>query len=428
MIDGFVKNSELLKENSKVKDLLDFDNICKKFSKKLDSLSGRSIIALVGPFGSGKSTMLHQIMISRLEKEFWFEFDAWKYPDRKDLWEGFVLDLIRNINPKNLKKVEKEIKGTQNEFIKTLVNFFSKILGFSVLESVNHFFDTSPAKRVDDIQKILKNQIACLKKDLYITVEDIDRSGDAGIFFLETINQFIRTSGLSNKIVFIVPMANENYHKNIASYLKCIDYFEFFEQGKIKLDRFVDVIFDNELFSGNLYNNINGNLIWTGSHRRTQTISFFEGLFQKFPEMSIRLLKLIIRKANLVYKNQVDDGHNPDFRVTLCIEASKYFKTIQDTKKNYFDSFKETGVILQGSIFCSYMFAILTNFQSIYSKKINERGEEKYNLRESPYYFVFINRIDNNLNNYPSYPWTFKNSNDINQGSLGGITNFYLNY
>ena len=75
--------------------MLDFDNICKKFSKKLDSLSGRSIIALVGPFGSGKSTMLHQIMTSRLEKEFWFEFDAWKYPDRKDLWEGFVLDLIR---------------------------------------------------------------------------------------------------------------------------------------------------------------------------------------------------------------------------------------------------------------------------------------------------------------------------------------------
>ena len=31
-------------------------------------------------------------------------------------------------------------------------------------------------------------------------------------------------------------IANENYYKNIDSYLKCIDYFDFFEQKNIKLD------------------------------------------------------------------------------------------------------------------------------------------------------------------------------------------------
>ena len=60
----------------------------------------------------------------------------------------------------------------------------------------------------------------------------------------------MRTAGLTNKIIVIVPMANDNYQKNIDSYLKSIDYFEFFERGIIKLNQFVDEIFDEELFSG----------------------------------------------------------------------------------------------------------------------------------------------------------------------------------
>src|ERR1044072_44610 len=98
MNDGFIKNFELLEEHSKVKDLLGFANICDKFTKRVDSLSGAFVMALVGPFGSGKSTMLHQIMAKRTNQELWVEFDAWKYPDRKDLWEGFVLDLAKAIS------------------------------------------------------------------------------------------------------------------------------------------------------------------------------------------------------------------------------------------------------------------------------------------------------------------------------------------
>ena len=83
--------------------------------QKLDSISEDQLLRLLGPFGSGKSTMLHQIMTARYEKELWVEFDVWKYPDRRDLWEGFVLDLIKVISPKDLEKIKKEIKGTQNE-------------------------------------------------------------------------------------------------------------------------------------------------------------------------------------------------------------------------------------------------------------------------------------------------------------------------
>ena len=72
--------------------------------------------------------------------------------------------LLENINPKNLKKVEKVIKGTQNEFIKTLVNFLSKILGFSVLESVNHFLKLRLQSESMIFKKYLKVRLLVLKK------------------------------------------------------------------------------------------------------------------------------------------------------------------------------------------------------------------------------------------------------------------------
>ncbi len=427
MIAGFIKNNELLEEKSKVKDLLDFGNICKKFSKKLDSISGRSVIALVGPFGSGKSTMLHQIMTARSGTELWSEFDAWKYPDRRDLWEGFVLDLIKVINPKNLEKIEKEIKGTQNEDKKTLVKTLSKIPGFAVVESLNHFFETSPARRVDDIQNIFKKQIGEVQKDLFIIVEDIDRSGDAGIFFLETLKQFLRTSGLISKIVVIVPMANDNYQKNIDSYLKSIDYFEFFERETVKLDKFIDEIFDEELFSGQLNHAGNNRLIWTGNNRRMQTISFLEGLFHEMPEMSIRLLKLIIRKANLVYKNQTEDDYDPDFRITLCLEAAKYFKTDASKGSSYFDNYVKRGHVVRGSIFSSFLFAILGNRESVYVARHAEGGERR-ELIQSPKDFKFIDRINNDKTEYPSYIWTYRSWDNNNNGDDYGMASFYSKY
>ena len=47
----FIKNHELLKEDSHVEDLLDFSDIAKTFEKKLDSISESSIVGLVGKFG-----------------------------------------------------------------------------------------------------------------------------------------------------------------------------------------------------------------------------------------------------------------------------------------------------------------------------------------------------------------------------------------
>ena len=316
------------------------------------------------------------------------------------------------------------LKSNFDDDKKTLINVLSKIPGLAVLEGFNHFLETSPAKRVNDVQRIFREQLDNIKKDIFVIIEDIDRSGDSGAFFLETLKQFLKSSNLLNKVVIIVPIANENYYKNIDSYLKCIDYFDFFEQKNIKLDKFVGEVIDNSLLSGQLNRKGDNKLIWSGPSRKGQTISFLEKLFDEMPEMNMRLLKLILRKANLAYKNQTSDGHDPDFRVTLCIEASKYFKINGKEELSYFADFIERGVIIRGNIFSSFLIAMLNNKDSIVGIDYTN-GREIKRLLTSPYDFKFIKREDNDKIQWPSYPWSYGRFS----GDSGfGVASFYCEY
>lgn len=424
MEKGFIKNIYSLREDSKTEDLLDFSIVQGNFKKKVDSIPGKNIFALIGPFGSGKSTMLNQLVVNSPDSEIWVEFDAWKYPDRKDLWEGFVLDVIKKIAPNNFTKTKNKIEGKQNNDKKTLITTLSKIPGAGALEGFNHFLETSPAKRIDDIQKILDDELLKIQKDIYIIIEDIDRSGDSGIFFLETLKQYLRTSEIDKKINIIVPISNLSYEKNIDSYLKCIDYFDFFELPNISLENFVSTVFNNELFNEDFYREQDRKLIWNGENRKKQTISFLESLFLEFPEiMSMRLLKLIIRKTNLIFIRQMEDGHEPDFRITLCVETSKYI-TLKDQNMKYIDYFKKEKRITSGNIFSAFLCSMLFNKTEIYENRHRSTGVVKEFLQYGD--FNFIERKDNNKLSYPSYPWEYNSFEK--QGNEFAIADFYKKY
>ncbi len=49
------------------------------------------------------------------------------------------------------------------------------------------------------MQDLLRDLIKKQNKDIYIIVEDIDRSGDAGVYFLETLQQFISSLDTQEK-------------------------------------------------------------------------------------------------------------------------------------------------------------------------------------------------------------------------------------
>jgi len=426
---GFIENEDLLRESCEVEDLLDFSNEIEQFKKKIAEIKNPSILGLVGPFGVGKSTMLFQIEkeLEKKENVLWVNFDAWKYPERRDLWEGFVLDFAKKMSPEDFKEADKKLRGEQNDDKKTLVKVLSCIPGFSALEGLNHFFKTSPARRVDDIQSILKEQIKGNNKDIHIVVEDIDRSGDSGIFFLETLKQFISNLDTDKKFIVIVPISDVSYYLKLESYLKSIDYFDFFKPNNIKLEKFVNQVFSQDFFKGEFKIKGTQKIIWTGKKRRLQIVSFLEGLFRERKEMSMRLLKLIIRKANLAYINQTGDGHEPDLRVTLCIEASKYFYLEKESERNYFNDFKR-DVHMGNNIFSSFVYSMFSNNSSIYKEEFTEEGKRRDVLISAPYNVKFVDREESNIEKYPSYPWIFENPFTDREEKKFGVASFYLEY
>lgn len=318
---GFLKNREIFEENHKVLDLLDFSAEIERLENFLLSIPCSSLVGYIGKFGSGKSTAIYQL---RKKQEAdpdtqWFEFDAWKYPERKDLWEGFVLDIADQMG--QLKSTKKKIDGGAGaskgvgaiaQIAQTVGGAFSG-LAF-LIDKFSYLFERQPIERVFELQEVLEKMLSALKKkNISIVVEDIDRSGDAGKYFLETLRQFIRTHEMGKRIIILVPIGTDVYEKDSDlrdSYFKVLDYTLFFEPHKIKYTGFIP-FFDEEAFPKFIETqpNVREAPIWK--------VHIEEWFRIAASHLTIREIKAIIRIADLAFQQLRDKGYNPDPRVIL---------------------------------------------------------------------------------------------------------------
>ncbi len=421
MKNSFIKNDKLLMETPKVRDLFNLEKQINSFSSLLDSINKSGSFGFVGGFGTGKSTLIENVKQKRIgekKKEVWVEFDAWKFPDRKDLWEGFVLEFARQIDEKTFEKARKEIDGKSEDDIKALINVVSKgvnmfLPGAGIIKNFSHFFKTSPARRVFEIQEILEGIIKKQEKDIFIIIEDIDRSGDSGIFFLETLKQFFDNISIDKKLVAIVPIANEKFEikkdSSRDSFLKCLSFVEYFDFSDVKLDNFVEEVFEDEFIKD--------------PNKKSQIVSFLETTFSEYNDMTPRLLKFILRKANFNFKRQVNDELEPDFRLTIIFEFSKYLKKTE-RGDFYFDIFKKDNMIIRGNIFSKSLFMILESRIELYDKYSKEIPDSHLN-------FKLIKREPvsdrSSLEAFPSTPWIIEDR--FSEGkNYFGLCNFYLKY
>ena len=383
-MESFIKNPRLLDETIADEDLLDFSSQRIIFGEKLNRINA-GLIGLVADFGKGKSSLIHQVKLSRKGMdERWVDFEAWDMPERRELWEGFVLTMARNIDPKTFEQVRKSIDGTKNNDKKTLVNTLGDIPGLAVIKNLNHFLDTSPARRVFEIQEILIKLIneKCKESKIIVVAEDIDRSGPNGIFFIETLKSFIKNSPLEKKITVITPIAEKSFFDNQESYLKCLDVVEFLDFSQIKLTKFFESILAADLSSNHLY---------------VQLMSdFFERLLIQYPDTTLRKIKLILRKAMISYELQEEAGFCPDWRVTILFEASKFFKR-EGKVISFFDEFKYKKIVPQSLVFASFL-AVVMSQQKNYSNSLLD-GEG--NLFSVKYDFKLIGRDNNNHQGFP---------------------------
>lgn len=408
MIKGFIKDTKLLEESPKVPDSMEWTHLKENMKNKIRTVKRSSTIALVGPFGSGKSTMLDKIGNDMKNKRnFWFNFEAWKYPERENLWENFIYDFAISSGVITKEDIFKIIHGEltgSKKFIKNIISLLTSAVNFDYIGDLfTENLRENPISRINDYQELLDTIICKLNKPIFITIEDIDRSGDYGLFFLETLKNYLEKSNFKKRVLFLVPISTKNYEKEIDRYLKVIDYFEFFNPSYINFLKFAEDYISDDL---------------RDSHDHLLLADFLSQYFSKYTDMTLRKLKLIMRQANIVYINQIKDDKSPDWRLTLCAEMMKFTKYDNPPEETFYQYAAKNKLIPSGSIFSAYIYAVMEKQSSIIRRD---------NTLIQPHFV--IKTIPNNPNTKEgtSAPWLGKEESGSITAAIF-LEDFYFSY
>lgn len=282
-------NLEKLHETADISESnFDYNGEDAKFLKTIRDLKKNSLVGLIGQYGTGKTVFLKEVeSLSETitPKIRWIHFDAWKFPERKNLWEGFILEYARQLSgEKQQKKIKKELEGKSSrsawvDIATDVVEIFAGV-DAGILDKLSNTIASSKATEVFEFEAMLTSLIESTpEEEIMVVVEDVDRSSDYGIFFLETLKNFLDRTPLNKKIEFIVPIAPESVKDRFDAYLKCLDYQEIFIGVHGTTERFVDSF-------------------WEGDNdEEKKNLVEFLAMLQK--HTSLRLVKFILRKAEI---------------------------------------------------------------------------------------------------------------------------------
>lgn len=380
---------ENLEESHIKKDCLFRDEDKKKLKHKIQSKEKSCLVALVAPYGAGKSTLLNNI----LPEQNKIEFDAWKVPDRKALWDALVIKCSQNTE-----KVKRMIDEGKDSSKKKLLSSLAEMIPASIpfvkgisKGTIDFLMNTSPAKRVEEFQnfffEIVRDEIKFEEKT-YIILEDTDRSGSEGLSFLETLSYFIKNdlSKLeAKKVVFIAPIDEKIFYEKFQRYEKVFDYVEFLPKIKEDISEFAKTIFVKGYLE-----KIEGK----------QLVALLENL-EKRNEVTLRTIKLILRKAHSNFTALKNDGYEPNFNLCTLFESCRYLKNDEEgyEKESLYDSFNRKGFIERDNFqVVSFLHMVMDERESIVEsqvrfniddrKQTNPWSEGDKALREEKKYFI----------------------------------------
>lgn len=374
----FIKNKKLLDEFYREDDLLDLEKEQVRLFWIIQDLENSWLVWVIGNYGEWKSTFLNQLR--RLPVAKWFEFDAWKYPERSNLWENFILEIARQINQAEFDKTICLIDWETHEAKKTLINTIGDIPLLWAIKNFNYFFKTTPARRTFELQNVLIDLLKSIEeKNIYIIIEDIDRSWDSWVYFLETFNHFLKTIEVDKKIVGFVPIWMESYEKqeNQSSYFKSIDYFYEFSLRNINLTKFVEAVFDDEILSN--------------KYHKWQIITFLESLFKEYQwQMNMRKLKMILRNANSKYISLYRKHWEwIDWRLAIIFETARHIKN--DKNESFLTIWRTSKEIhwFNSTAFLSLISCIAEEWK---------HAQSKWMYHNPPYESIYKSEYINGIN------------------------------
>lgn len=376
---GFIEDLEFLKEYDNDKDLFGYDKHAQKLYGYLAALpSETAIITLKGPYGIGKSFLINLMKKRSIKKDtkrnYWFCFESWRYTDRKDLWRAFVAEIDEDVAQdsyqwpciRKARNLLQELRfGINFVFavlllgISVLSLFLSLIPGinlmqayfvvialFALMISTLGVYLRNPFYRQEGYEKQFKGIIKKLKKHgyqkAYIVLEDVDRSQDQGLLFLETLSLFLRKLRSEDQdflpIKVIVPMSDQSFDsaRQKASLLKAVDYTYSFNINYLDIKGFVAKVFHKEFANAKMKICVESIFKLFFVHGDTPN------------QFNLRTWKIILRGAQDRYiylktKKIIDDVQPI---ICILIEAMKYIEVKSSQKTiNLFDQ-----VLLNGGI------------------------------------------------------------------------------
>lgn len=348
-----IKNPELLKESNRDFDFFDFEKYTKSLLKSLKAYSSPTVTTLIGGYGTGKSVLLNEVRKLSLQSKAkppakWVFFECWQYPDKRDLWEALILELVEQIDGK--KKRDEMLRSysdistwrdslagylhntgaaiatilgitavmwltlsTADDNIRNLL--ISLATGFILVLIASIEFLAKPesksaVSRLSDYKAELETTLENHKGTLYIVLEDVDRAGELGRRFFETVSHFIKDEMfLKNDIKVVVPIADIDDSKNKAlrdSIDKASDNILHFNP-RYNADGFI-----GQVFTENFLDEPTRQML-------SATINPYLGR-----NVSVRKMKHILRNAIVKYQRLRGEEFDADLAICIAVEFSKY--------------------------------------------------------------------------------------------------------
>lgn len=199
------------------------------------------IVAYLAPYGSGKSVVLNNVLKELPEKYKKIQFDIWQCSSKKDIWESFLIKTLSELEYEKEKKIIDRIDGTRIRwrilnlfflcylaasfiawfllkepncepirFLRAFLIYAAPV--FIALAGINRIFPIYESKMKtlaqykDELSKVIRKN----NQPVVIIIEDVDRSGNDGQRFLETLKCFLEDIG-DKSLLVICPQRDYSF-------------------------------------------------------------------------------------------------------------------------------------------------------------------------------------------------------------------------
>lgn len=350
-----VKRPELLKESNRDFDFFDFQSKAKNLYNSLKSDMAPTVTVLIGDYGTGKSVLLNEVrkltkQSKTSEKSKWVFFECWQYPDKRDLWEALILELVAEIDGKNLDEEAKNYSDIKNwrdklvEFLSDAKAALGTLVGAAIVywlvfnsatDEVKNILmavtvatvlvllaslqvlikpqTKSTISRLSDYKSELEKTIRKYQGPLYIVLEDVDRAGELGRRFFETVSHFVKSDKFAKKnIKVIVPITGMDEVEGRPlrdSIDKASDNILFFST-RYDCEQFI-----TEIFSKEFLDEPTKLLI-------TSTVNPLLG-----NSISVRKMKHLFRNALTKHRRLLNKDLGSQLAICIAVEFSKHMST-----------------------------------------------------------------------------------------------------